>query len=392
LLILIPYYILLVAVLLVAVWYRKTVTSEREEWTLRLENSEYGNRILTERLNELSAAERDIRAKETAIVGLYEVTKEMSAHLKFNEIFRVFSVFLKNNFSFKRCELIVIEKDESGLSHIGKVYGIWKEDPMLGSERAVDYDKMLRYFSDYPERVYIGGAGALVNFENVGISDSSTRSFLGTPLFVSGKPVAMLTIENLAEDELEKFGILAIQFSLEINKVSLYETVEKMAITDSLTGLYVRRYFSDRLEEELGRSARQGLKFSFIMIDIDDFKKANDTYGHLVGDVILKDVGRIIRESIREIDLACRYGGEEFAAVLPETSKEGAFVVAERIRKHAEDSVFKAYDERVKITLSIGVSTYPDDSANQPGLIEAADEALYNAKKSGKNVVCKHDK
>jgi diguanylate cyclase (GGDEF)-like protein len=228
-------------------------------------------------------------------------------------------------------------------------------------------------------------------FKELRLEDEISE-FAAIPLLSEKKMVAILTVENLPKSDLGKLVILSAQFALEIKKVLLYETVEELALTDGLTGLFVRRYFTERFNEESYRSKRYKLKFAFLMIDIDDFKKCNDTYGHLVGDVVLREIGRIMKESIREIDLASRYGGEEFALVLPETTRDGARLVSERIRKKIEENVFKAYDEKLKITVSIGTSIYPEDANEAKGIIETADAALYMAKKAGKNIVCEYKK
>ena len=199
-----------------------------------------------------------------------------------------------------------------------------------------------------------------------------------------------MIIYNLSKADFDRFLIVAMQLALEMKKVLLYETVEMLAITDGLTGLYARRYFFERFNEELSRSKRQDLKFSFLMIDIDDFKNCNDTYGHLVGDLVLKDVARIIKENVREIDLAARYGGEEFSLILPETDSKRAMLVADRIRKRIEENIFSAYEEKLKITVSIGLAVYPEDSQEALDLVEMADKALYVAKSSGKNIVCEY--
>ena len=124
------------------------------------------------------------------------------------------------------------------------------------------------------------------------------------------------------------------------------------------------------------------------MIDIDNFKQFNDRYGHLVGDAILRQVAKTISQAVRQIDFIGRYGGEEISVVLAETNKEQANFAAERIRQAITAQVIKVYDEELKVTASIGVSTFPDNALNMQNLIEMADQALYLAKETGKNKVC----
>jgi len=168
-----------------------------------------------------------------------------------------------------------------------------------------------------------------------------------------------------------------------------FEKTQKSAITDHLTGLFNRGHFDDCLKKELNRCRRYGQTASVIMIDLDDFKHVNDAYGHAAGDSVLRDVGRLLVQRVREIDVAARYGGEEFAVILPETRRMSAFVVAERIRSEVE-RYFKrksvnGHDTRA--TLSGGVASFPEDAETPEALLARADEALYRAKRSGKNLV-----
>lgn len=202
------------------------------------------------------------------------------------------------------------------------------------------------------------------------------------------KKIGYLALKGIKEDDYETVNVLGSQFALALRRVELYQELEKIAITDSLTEVNTRRHSLERLAEELNRSQARKIKLSFLMIDVDHFKKYNDQYGHLTGDQILREIGNIIKDNIREIDIAGRYGGEEFCVILPDTDLNGAQLAAERIRHAAEEAIIKVYDEEVKITLSLGISTYPDHARNVDELIDKADWALYRAKKMGRNKVC----
>lgn len=192
-------------------------------------------------------------------------------------------------------------------------------------------------------------------------------------------------LKDLKTECREYSSILDSQLALQLKKVSLYESVEKLSITDGLTEIYLRRYFIDRLSEEIERSRRLKLKFSILMIDIDHFKNCNDRYGHMVGDAVLREIASIVKNNVREIDLTARYGGEEFSVLLPETGRDGALHVAERIRRACEGRLISAYDENLKFTVSIGISIYPEDARDPEPLIEKADEAMYRSKQEGRN-------
>ncbi len=168
--------------------------------------------------------------------------------------------------------------------------------------------------------------------------------------------------------------------------------LEQMAITDSLTELYNKGYILKRLDSELIRTARYNEKISVIMIDIDYFKKTNDSLGHIAGDTILKRLAEKLTESVRDVDIVARYGGEEFVVVCPNTSVSGASILAERIRENVQNSLFQAGGTDIKITVSLGLSSLSPSSQvssdfTSVKLLEEADLALYKAKSAGRNKV-----
>ncbi len=187
------------------------------------------------------------------------------------------------------------------------------------------------------------------------------------------------------DDELRMLEVIAIQAAQAVLRAQLYEQMEKMATTDGLTGLVNHRTFQGRFEESLATARRYGRRVSLILSDIDHFKSVNDTHGHPTGDQVLKGVARILREQARDTDIVARYGGEEFAVVMPETDAKGALVIAERIRERVQSEVFVTEQGPLKVTLSLGISTFPDSSPEKQPLIDLADQCLYFAKRHGRN-------
>lgn len=192
-----------------------------------------------------------------------------------------------------------------------------------------------------------------------------------------------------SDEDKKNIRLINEHSSIVVENIRMHERIKEFAIADGLTGLYNHRYFQEQLEKEFSRAKRYNLSLSLVMLDIDHFKNVNDSCGHQFGDSVLKIISGILKRSVRDIDLAARYGGEEFVIILPETQKKNSRIVAERIRAKVEEQNFQPEDPSRKITISIGISGFPDDDiATRLDLIAKADAALYDAKKSGRNRVC----
>ncbi|MBI3314413.1 MAG: GGDEF domain-containing protein [Candidatus Omnitrophica bacterium] len=295
-----------------------------------LRSKETYQKIIDQQAKALAEKTR-LEREAAQIFTLYDMTREINRHFNEQEAFNIFKRRLKENITIEDCQLV----DE-----------VPPAPPMAGPD--------------------------------------------GREVFVlkaKEKKLGFLVTQGVPQKDREKFAILAHQFALAYRRIKLYKDIETLAITDGLSALSTRRYFLERFDEEIKRAQAHKIKMSFLMLDVDHFKMINDRHGHLTGDAVLKEIGAIIKENIREIDIAGRYGGEEFCVVLPETDLEGARVVAERIRKAAEARVIKAYDAVLSITISIGVSTYPSDGKLPEEIIDKADWSLYRAKSQGRNCV-----
>ncbi|MDD5773199.1 MAG: diguanylate cyclase [bacterium] len=221
------------------------------------------------------------------------------------------------------------------------------------------------------------------------------KSFLASELSTRDRIMGILMIGRFIEDgytdkDNELMRLIVNQTSIVMDNARLYQKVESLSITDELTKMYNKRYMGQVLPQELLRVKRYDRVFSIIMFDIDFFKKFNDTYGHLQGDIILREVSKIARQEIRKMDIPIRYGGEEFIIILPEINLEGAKNVAERIRAAIEKFPFPGEKGTLNVTISLGVGLCTKELVDDNGkkLIAFVDEALYKAKKSGRNRVC----
>ncbi|MDD4294758.1 MAG: GGDEF domain-containing protein [Candidatus Omnitrophica bacterium] len=196
-----------------------------------------------------------------------------------------------------------------------------------------------------------------------------------------------LFFETISRRMIENIPYFSKLLKLCFERIELYHKLQELSTHDSLTEIYNRRHIMDKYADEFARSQKFSLDMSLLMIDIDYFKKINDTYGHLCGDMVLYNVAGLIKENIREIDFAARYGGEEFLVVLPETDKGSAIMVAERIRSKISAQYMQVFDERISVAVSIGVGAFPQNTLHSDVLLETADRALYKAKESGRNRV-----
>lgn len=280
---------------------------------------------------EIGVEKNKLNEEAMEVFTLYELTRTLAKNFSETEAFNIFKTKLAENVKYEDCR--ILPADDKDLEELAKSYTV--------------------------------------------IELKAHKELLG-----------YLALNGCSEVDRDKAAILAHQFALAIRRDRLYQDLEQLAITDSLTAVHTRRHFLSRLEEEFRRAKNHHTQLSFLMVDVDYFKHLNDQYGHLIGDQVLRRVAELIKESVREIDIVGRYGGEEFAIALPETDVQGAQYVAERIRSSVAKSLISAYDAKVHVTVSIGLANFPQDAKDKNELIERADWALYRAKKGGRNLVC----
>ena len=224
------------------------------------------------------------------------------------------------------------------------------------------------------------------------IKKAPYRSFLGVPIMEAGIARGTLALESKEAHHFVPADLEALRATAQVYGTAFfwsrkYQEVHAMATIDGLTQLANHRFFLDRMEEELERASRYGETMTFLMLDLDHFKGINDTHGHLFGDYMLTQTAQLVRAGIRKPDVAGRYGGEEFSVIIINTTTQTSLTTAERIRSSIAGYKFREGETEARISVSIGMSEYPDDGQDVPSLIQCADEAMYRVKRQGGNGV-----
>ncbi len=355
---------------------------------------EQAQRSLQERTVHTKALER----KADEIVEFYEQIKEMSRSQDPFETFLIFCEALSEYFDFEVVKLAFFNEKQPDSSHPLELYELRGTDLKKGFDRAAylrEREKCRGEVFPFDRTVFetvFSRAGAVLLDESkvdfFGQQGQAPAEFAAYPVFIQDQLFAVVVLVGLVTKGDPLLFVLIERFIAELQRVKLYERIQRLAITDGLTGVYVRHHLVERLESEMDRSRRFGLQLSYLMIDIDYFKHFNDEFGHLVGDVVLKQVAQLIKKNVREVDFVGRYGGEEFGVGLVETDERTAFLVAERIRRAIAEKEFEAYGEKSSVSVSVGSATLYPAMPTLSVLVDAADTALYQAKRLGRNRVC----
>ncbi len=273
---------------------------------------------------------------------------------------------------------ILIEKN--GEMDVVASMGIIDPQKLEINERILNvYKTRQRQIIEFPEDVLLDGV--IANFQ--------PKTLLLEPILYKNIVIGIIILSSshsFSRNTIDKLSFFSQSLSLAFRNAITHNQIQKLAAIDELTGLYNRRFGSIRLQEEYGRSIRSDTPMSVLLFDIDHFKKVNDTYGHMLGDRVLVSVAKTASAAIREGDVLMRYGGEEFVCILPGASQNDAKHIAERIRVMVMDNTVKNGDQEIKITISIGIATFPNAQiSNCEEFIKLADEAMYTAKETGRN-------
>lgn len=346
----------------------------------------------------------DLNTKAAHFGALHDISTALSGSLDFHEIMKQVIPRIESVIPFDYCACAFISRID-GQPHL-RFIALHGYDPALNGrtfplkESAVaaymckqweDQGTVSFYTADYGER---GKEIGLFPFREL---QRHIRSLYGRLLVAKDELIGVFFLASLRPDAFSQYhrdyllDTLMNQVAMVANNSLLHQRIDNLARTDGLTGLLNHRTFMEMLGAKYRELERIPRPFSILLMDIDKFKGVNDKYGHPVGDIAIKSVARILHDTIRGTDFVARYGGEEFAVGMVETDRKGAEQMAERVRSIMERTVItKVFDGELTCTLSIGVATFPEDTEDWTNLVTMADDALYHAKRTGRNRVSLH--
>lgn len=353
-------------------------------------------RLLTTLASQVAIALDNVRLYEEAkrriieLSALHDVGTTVSSTLRLDVLLDQVCRILSDTFHYNKIAIMIVDRNANELVFKASL-GYQNILTEMGRRLKIGREGITGMVAATGEPIMVKDVTQSQHYVSI---DGKTRSELAVPLKIKQQVVGVLNVESdnvNAFDQVDQrlLTTLASQVAVALENARLYEETEQLAVTDGLTGLNNHRFFQAFFERELNRARRYNHPLSLIMMDIDHFKKINDTLGHPIGDKVLIEVARLLREQARDVDLVARYGGEEFMLVLPETKKTEAQLLAERIRVAVEKNRFEAEGAKNigRVTISLGVSGFPEDGSEKDEIIDKVDKALYRAKAGGRNQV-----
>ncbi len=340
------------------------------------------NHVAVSMEKEYLREQLDEQSKELALIN--RLSAIITSSMNIDEIFKSFARELKEVVDVDYGTIALIEGEQIHIlalsSQVRSVRRVGERIPLKGSatEWVAEHKKSL-YQADLEQHSRFWTAERYIK--------EGIRAIVHLPLVVRDEVIGNLIVASsrphaYSSKQIRTLEHLALQIAAPIENSQLYARAKQRARIDELTGLFNRRHFEERLKEEIARHSRYGDVFSLLMLDLDSFKTYNDMYGHPSGDRLLNQIGRIINRSIRSADQAFRYGGDEFVVILPQTTVDDAYVVAERVREHIAAEMTA---KEIVVTCSGGLVSYPSDGTIAGDLVNTADTVLYYAKSTGGN-------
>ncbi|MCL5292645.1 MAG: diguanylate cyclase [Actinobacteria bacterium] len=346
----------------------------------------------------MSKRQRDRDQTETLLIehrALYHIGLILSSTDDLSDVFKTiveYATLLTNT----PAGSLAVFNEKSGEMYLGAAKG-FVADLSKQQRWKLRQGGLTSFILNQKDPVAIPDISEHPKVNNKKLASEGVHSLIACPLCVEGKIVGIIYVDDFEprpwkEREISALSLLSTYAAVAIERAKLLEETRLLAITDDLTSMYNHRYFVQRLSHEVNRAERYEQPLSLIMLDIDYFKNYNDRHGHIKGNEILKRVAHVIMRESREADIPVRYGGEEFAVILPQTTKKDAISLAERLREEIEKEDFPLSQTQPggRLTISLGIATYPTDASSPTELVEIADVALYQAKRLGKNRVCSY--